>query len=106
MGRQDLNVGDEATMKSRVLREKCGTCIFRPGNPFGLKDGRLKDFVDTTRRKQSFIVCHDTYSGKYPEAKPAICRGFFDRYKTQALQLIERLWGFLEVEPPGGNNKE
>jgi hypothetical protein len=35
-----------------------------------------------------------------PEVKAAICRGFADRYRTQSLQLIERLFGFVEVDPP------
>ncbi|MDW5327164.1 hypothetical protein [Plantactinospora sp. KLBMP9567] len=34
------------------------------------------------------------------EVKPAICRGFADRYSTQALQVIQRLFGFIEVDPP------
>lgn len=38
---------------------------------------------------------------QYPEVKPAICRGFADRYSTQALQVIERTFGFVEIDPPG-----
>jgi len=26
--------------------------------------------------------------------------GFHDRYSTTALQIIGRLWGFVEVDPP------
>ena len=49
----------------------------------------------------SFIVCHSTLPHYlYPDVQPAICRGFADRYRTQALQLIERLFGFVEVDPP------
>ncbi|MFJ8582791.1 hypothetical protein [Micromonospora sp. NPDC093277] len=32
------------------------------------------------------------------KAKPATCRGFANR--GQSLQLIERLFGFVEVAPP------
>ncbi|WP_239153096.1 hypothetical protein [Virgisporangium aurantiacum] len=35
------------------------------------------------------------------EAPPAICRGFADRYTTWRLQVIARLFGFVEVPPPG-----
>jgi hypothetical protein len=96
------SVGDRATMKSRLLTEQCSTCIFRPGNPMHLSPGRLKDMVDGAKRKEGFIVCHATLRGVAPKGtKPAICRGFFDRYSTQALQVLERLFGFILVEPPG-----
>jgi hypothetical protein len=66
-----------------------------------LSPGRLKDMVDGAKRKEGFIVCHATLRGVAPKGtKPAICRGFFDRYSTQALQVISRLWGFLLVDPP------
>jgi hypothetical protein len=29
---------------------------------------------------------------RYPDAKPAICRGFAHRHTTQALQVIQRLF--------------
>ncbi|GIG86938.1 hypothetical protein Pen02_18740 [Plantactinospora endophytica] len=67
-----------------------------------LGEGRLRDLVTQARRVERFIVCHDTLPHhKYPQVKPAICRGFADRYSTQALQVIERLFGFIEVDPPG-----
>ncbi|MGC4885757.1 hypothetical protein [Micromonospora sp. DT227] len=97
----DLNVGDPLLGKSRLLSRQCDTCIFAPGNKMHLSAGRLRDLVAETRRRQTFIVCHNTLPHYlYPDAEPAICRGFADRYQTQALQLIERLWGFVEVEPP------
>jgi hypothetical protein len=66
-----------------------------------LPPGRLHELVTETRRRESFVICHDTLPHyKDPEAKPAICRGFADRYRTQSLQLIERLFGFVEVDPP------
>jgi hypothetical protein len=97
----DLSVGDPVLGKSRVLSRQCATCIFRPGNLMHLREGRLRDLVDETRTAQAFIVCHSTLPHfRYPDAKPAICRGFADRYRTQTLQVIERLWGFIEVDPP------
>jgi hypothetical protein len=97
-----LSVGDPILGKSRLLSEQCSTCIFRAGNLMRLSDGRLHELVTQTRARESFIVCHDTLPGyHHPDALPAICRGFFDRYSTQALQIIERIFGFVEVDPPG-----
>jgi hypothetical protein len=98
------SVGDRETMKSRLLTEQCATCIFRAGDPMHLAPGRLKDIVGQALRREGFIVCHATLRGVAPRGtKPAICRGFFDRYSTQALQVIGRLWGFLLVAPPEGH---
>ncbi|MFG1888102.1 hypothetical protein ACGFIR_09560 [Micromonospora sp. NPDC049051] len=100
-GETNLSVGDQALGKSRLLSRQCSTCIFAPGNRMHLSAGRLRDLVTEARHRESFIVCHDTLPHYlYPEASPAICRGFADRYRTQALQLIERLFGFVEVDPP------
>lgn len=96
-----LSVGDPLLSKSRLLSRQCETCIFAPGNRMHLPPGRLHELVTETRRRESFIICHDTLPHyKDPEAKPAVCRGFADRYHTQSLQLIERLFGFVEVDPP------
>lgn len=37
--------------------------------------------------------------------EPAICREFIDRYSIQTLQVLERLFGFINVEPPGQGTK-
>lgn len=97
----NVSVGDRRTGKTRLLARQCDTCIFRPRNPMHLEPGRLHDLVAEARSQQTFIVCHDTLPAVNPHAAPAICRGFHNRYTTQALQIIGRLWGFLEVEPPG-----
>ena len=100
-GPNELSVGDPATMRTRLLARMCDTCVFRPGNLMHLRQGRLRDLVEQARQAQSFIVCHSTLPGMAPDgAEPAVCRGFADRYHTQSLQLIERLFGFTEVEPP------
>lgn len=96
-----LSVGDSDTMRTRLLARPCATCIFRPGNPMHLHPGRLRDLVDQARGGDGFIVCHSTLPGMAPPGvKPAVCRGFADRYDTQALQIIGRLFGFDEIEPP------
>lgn len=96
-----LSVGDPILRKSRVLSRQCDTCIFHPGNRMRLAEGRLRQLVAETRSRESFIICHDTLPyHRSPGVKPAICRGFFGRYFTQALQIIGRLFGFIEVDPP------
>jgi hypothetical protein len=66
-----------------------------------LEPGRLKDLVEQTLAEQSYVVCHETLPGVAPEGTaPAICRGFADRYSTNALRIIARLWGFVDVDPP------
>ncbi|MFJ6199130.1 hypothetical protein [Micromonospora sp. NPDC092111] len=98
---ESLSVGDPVLRKSRLLSRPCDTCIFNPGNKMHLAVGRLRHLVTETCRQESYIVCHSTLPHYlYPDAKPAICRGFADRYRTQALQLMERLFGFVEVDPP------
>jgi hypothetical protein len=101
-----LGVGDPVLGKSRLLSRQCATCIFKPGNLMRLHEGRLRDLVADTRAAESYIVCHSTLPHYlYPDAQPAICRGFTDRYSTQALQVIARLWGFVEVDPPDEQRK-
>ncbi|MET7970904.1 hypothetical protein [Micromonospora sp. NPDC005305] len=97
----EISVGDAVLGKSRLLSRQCDTCIFAPGNRMHLAPGRLRALVTEALQRETFIVCHQTlpHGGK-PEAKPAICRGFADRYRTQSLQLMERLFGFVEVDPP------
>jgi hypothetical protein len=96
------SVGDPEAMKSRLLTAQCSTCIYRPGNLMHLRPGRLKDMTETARAEEGFVVCHQTLpdASPPPGVLPAICRGFYDRFSTQALQLMERLWGFLLVDPP------
>lgn len=97
----DLSVGDPVLGKTRLLSRQCDTCILRPGNPMHLPPGRLQEMIGQARDDGGYIICHDTLPyGQYPHVKPAICRGFHDRYSTQALQVIGGLWGFTEVDPP------
>jgi hypothetical protein len=100
-GPDDVSVGDRDTMRTRLLARMCDTCVFRPGNLMHLRQGRLHDLVEQARAAQSYIVCHSTLPGTAAEGvQPAVCRGFADRYRTRALQVIGRLFGFTDVEPP------
>lgn len=83
-----------------VCEEMCPTCVFRPGNLMKLNAGRLREMIDESRETQSGIVCHETLDhwdghGK----KNATCRGFFDRYPTQPLQIAERLGLIRYITP-------
>jgi len=88
------------------LRGPVGTraCVVQrsAGNPMSLAPGRLRDLVEQARTEGSFIICHETlpYADPPPGVRPAICRGFHDRYDTAALQIVGRLWGFVDVDPP------
>ena len=100
-GPDHSSVGDLETRRTRLLARMCDTCVFRPGNLMQLRQGRLRDLVEEARAAESYIVCHSTLPGVAPEGvQPAVCRGFADRYRTRALQIIKRLFGFTEVEPP------
>lgn len=76
-----------------VLARQCKTCIFRPGNPMFLQPGRVAGMVREARADESAITCHSTlYRAGVDNA---VCKGFFDRHKTQPLQVAERL-GIIE----------
>lgn len=71
----------------RVRRERCATCIFRPGNLMNLNPGRLRDMVAQVREHDSYVVCHQTLS----EPLGAVCRGSFDELYTTPVQIATRL---------------
>ena len=59
-GPDDLSVGDPESMRTRLLKRMCDTCVFRPGNPMHLRQGRLLDLVEEAREAESYIVCHNS----------------------------------------------
>lgn len=81
-----------------VMPDKCGTCIFRPGNKMTLQPGRVKGMVDSCLEDGGAIPCHKTTYGQRDQQ--AVCRGFFDSYKDQVagLRMAERLGLVVEVE--------
>ena len=87
----------------RVLTEKCGTCIFRPGNLMRLNPGRLRGMVDEALSGGGYITCHDTLTyGANPDFGPAVCRGFYDAHgeRSNLIRIMDRLGGTVEVAPP------
>ncbi|MDZ5447709.1 hypothetical protein U2F26_34240 [Micromonospora sp. 4G57] len=96
-----LSVGDPVLGKSRLLSRQCATCIFAPGNRMHLSAGRLRDLVTETRRRErssSATTPSPTTSTPKPSRRSAVASP--TATGTQALQLIERLFGFVEVDPP------
>jgi hypothetical protein len=102
----DLNVHDEATGKARLLSRRCDTCILRPGDLMHLGTDRLRHFLNQVRSADSFVICHQTLPGMCDDTTlPAICRGFFDRYRTTGIDLAAS-WGFQEVPPPDATHQQ
>ncbi|WP_435204951.1 hypothetical protein [Micromonospora sp. bgisy143] len=95
-----LSVGDPELRKTRRLARECATCIFKPGNPMHLTPGRLKQMVSEAHSDAGYIICHSTLPYAGSPVPPAVCRGFADHYRTWQLLVMERLWGFVDVEPP------
>jgi hypothetical protein len=99
--RQDIS--DPATGLSRLLSERCATCILRPGDPMHLGPERTAAFIRQVLAKRSYVPCHDTLTyGGFPDYGPAICRGFFDAYRTRsaALLILQAGRRLTEVPPP------
>jgi hypothetical protein len=99
--RQDIS--DPATGLSRLLSERCGTCILSPGDPMHLGPERTAAFIRQVLAERSYVVCHDTLTyGDFPDYGPAICRGFFDAFRTRsaALLILQAGRRLTEVPPP------
>jgi len=99
--RQDIS--DPATGLSRLLTERCGTCILSPGDPMHLGPERTAAFIRQVLAERSYVPCHDTLTyGDFPGYGPAICRGFFDGYRTRsaALLILQAGRRLTEVPPP------
>ena len=99
--RQDIS--DPGTGLSRLLSERCGTCILSPGDLMHLGPERTAAFIRQVLAERSYVVCHDTLTyGDFPDYGPAICRGFFDAYRTRsaALLILQAGRRLTEVLPP------
>ncbi|GAA2658759.1 hypothetical protein [Streptomyces vastus] len=93
------DVADPLTGTVRVCAEMCTTCIFRPGNPMHLQEGRVTAMVAEARAREGHITCHSTLGTN----SPAICRGYADgpdQGRSLALRLARALGTLHEVTPP------
>ena len=70
-----------------VMAKRCETCIFRSGNLMRLQPHRVKEMVQQAVGNDSAIISHKTLDTD----QNAVCRGFFDRFPTQPLQVAQRL---------------
>lgn len=81
--------------KIHVMGRMCPTCIFRPGNLMHLDKGRREQMERDAVRNDAAIICHATLG----EIDNAICRGFFDRHKTQPIRMAISMGCIQEVSP-------
>lgn len=78
-----------------VMGKKCGTCIFRPGSLMKLDGGRVAEMVREATAEGTAIICHATLERE----GQAVCRGFFEKHPTPALQVAGRM-GVIEWDKP------
>jgi hypothetical protein len=94
---------DPVTHKVRVLKEMCGTCIFRAGNLMHLNEGRREDMEQGAVANNSVIPCHDTLPyGPHANVEQAVCRGFWGRHRNSVYPLrLAQMWDMVQfVDPP------
>ncbi|WP_344876126.1 hypothetical protein [Allokutzneria multivorans] len=72
---------DRDSARMRVVGDKCGTCILRPGNPAMLRAGRLSELLE--QAAETFVPCHKTLDPRR-RVQPAVCRGFFDAHQDRS----------------------
>jgi hypothetical protein len=97
------DITDPATGLSRLLSERCSTCILRPGDKMHLGPEQTAAFVRRALAEGTFVVCHQTLTyGDHPDFGPAICRGFFDAFagRSPALRLLRAFGRLIEVAQP------
>jgi hypothetical protein len=62
---------------------------------------RTAAFIRQVLDAGSYVVCHDTLTyGDFPDYGPAICRGFFEAYRTRDLLILRAGRRLTEVPPP------
>lgn len=94
-----------------LFSEKCGTCVFWPGNLMHLRPGRLADLIAANRHAGTALVCHLTTHGQRPDLGEVLCRGYYDAYgdDTAVIQILRRMCAaegvepFEEIAPPVGD---
>lgn len=101
--RDPADLIDPETGKVRVLRKRCATCVFRPGDLMHLGAGRLEDLVEGNLEAGALLTCHATLPyGDYPGFGPAACAGFWARFwRVTAAGRMARLIGLVRPMPPG-----
>jgi hypothetical protein len=101
--RHPADVIDQESGKVRVLLRRCETCVFRPGNPFETRPGRVEELIRRNVDAGALLTCHSTLPyGPYPEFGPAVCAGFWARHglATAAGRIAKFMLGIVRVAPP------
>lgn len=70
-----------------IMKEKCETCIFRPGNLMDLTAGTVADMKRSADDKGTCIICHEHMTGP----TSAVCAGYYEHHQSQLLQIAERM---------------
>lgn len=83
-----------------VCSDMCATCVFRPGNLMSLDPGKLRNLIADARSAESAIICHCTLGTE----ENAVCRGFYDRYKTEPLAMASKQNRIRWQDPPTGDS--
>lgn len=60
-----------------------------------LAPGRRREMETSAVKSDAAIICHSTLGGKHN----AICRGFFDKHKTQPIRMAIALGCLAEQSP-------
>jgi hypothetical protein len=106
-GVSHADVVDTGTGQVRVLERRCGTCIFRPGDPMHLGAARTRQVIEENLRAGALLTCHTTLPyGPHPDFGPAVCAGFWARHRNDVPigRLAELLLGILRIPPPDHHN--
>ena len=84
--------------KVHVCARMCSTCIFRPGNPMNLPEGRVEKMTADAIKSEGVISCHHTTYGEHKDGE-AVCRGFYELKSTVLLRLAAAL-NIIEWQEP------
>ena len=76
--------------KLKVCETQCNQCLFSENRI--VSDARARQIIAECSRNDSYFICHKT--------KDAVCRGFYDRFSTNLIRIMQRLNGieFVNVE--------
>ena len=97
------DITDAATGLSRLLSERCSTCILRHGDKMHLGPGQTTAFARRVLAEGTYVVCQTLTYGDNPDFGPAICPGLFRCLRlgrSSALRLLRAFGRLIEVGPP------
>ena len=96
---------DRQKNKVLVNSRRCSTCLFWMDCRSPVSPEKAQEVIDANVANDAVLTCHQTLSyGDYPEFHPAVCGGYWVKYKDKVLaaHIAERFVGILLVDPPEG----